>query len=84
MARRTIRVIRGVPPRQANDSEVGLRPSIPLEYVSKGWDFGWVMTRTDGHVALSNWRRAIRTARHTALFAQSKDVLDATRQIKAM
>lgn len=31
---------------------VRLRPSIPLEYVSRGWDFGWVMTRTDGHVAL--------------------------------
>jgi len=31
---------------------VRLRPSIPLEYQSKGWDFGWVMTRTDGHVAL--------------------------------
>ena len=26
-------------------------PSIPLGYSSRGWDFGWLMPRTDGHVA---------------------------------
>jgi len=26
-------------------------PSIPLGYQSRGWDFGWLMPRTDGHVA---------------------------------
>ena len=31
---------------------VRIRPSIPLEYFTKGWDFGWVLCRTDGHVAL--------------------------------
>ena len=31
---------------------VRVRPAIPLTYVSNGWDFGWVMARTDGHVAL--------------------------------
>lgn len=28
-----------------------VRPAIPLRYVSDGWDFGWLMARTDGHVA---------------------------------
>lgn len=31
---------------------VRVRPSIPLAYESKGWDFGWVMPRSDGYVAL--------------------------------
>ena len=26
-------------------------PAIPLVYRSKGWDFGWLLPRTDGHVA---------------------------------
>ena len=26
-------------------------PSIPLGYSTRGWDFGWLMPRTDGHVA---------------------------------
>lgn len=26
-------------------------PSIPLGYRSRGWDFGWLIPRTDGHVA---------------------------------
>jgi len=30
---------------------VRTRPSIPLEYESSRWDFGWIMPRTDGHVA---------------------------------
>lgn len=30
---------------------VRTRPSIPLEYESGRWDFGWIMPRTDGHVA---------------------------------
>ena len=28
-----------------------VRPAIPLRYTSRGWDFGWLMARTDGHVA---------------------------------
>jgi hypothetical protein len=30
---------------------VRVRPAIPLRYRSQGWDFGWLMARTDGHVA---------------------------------
>jgi hypothetical protein len=30
---------------------VRVRPAIPLRYTSDGWDFGWLMARTDGHVA---------------------------------
>jgi hypothetical protein len=30
---------------------VRVRPAIPLRYNSRGWDFGWLMARTDGHVA---------------------------------
>jgi hypothetical protein len=30
---------------------VRVRPAIPLRYTSRGWDFGWLMARTDGHVA---------------------------------
>jgi hypothetical protein len=30
---------------------VRTRPSIPLGYGSRSWDFGWLMPRTDGHVA---------------------------------
>jgi len=30
---------------------VRVRPAIPLIYESKGWDFGWVIPRTDGLVA---------------------------------
>lgn len=30
---------------------VRTRPSIPLGYGSSGWDFGWLMPRTDGYVA---------------------------------
>lgn len=30
---------------------VRVRPAIPLRYTSQGWDFGWLMARTDGHVA---------------------------------
>ena len=30
---------------------VRVRPAIPLRYTSGGWDFGWLMARTDGHVA---------------------------------
>ena len=30
---------------------VRTRPTIPLGYSSRGWDFGWLMPRTDGHVA---------------------------------
>jgi len=31
---------------------VRVRPEIPLSYLSKGWDFGWLIVRTDGFVAL--------------------------------
>ena len=30
---------------------VRVKPSIPLGYESRGWDFGWLMPRTDGFVA---------------------------------
>lgn len=30
---------------------VRVKPSIPLQYESRCWDFGWVMPRSDGHVA---------------------------------
>jgi hypothetical protein len=29
---------------------VRVRPSIPMRYTSGGWDFGWLMPRTDGLV----------------------------------
>jgi len=31
---------------------VRVRPGIPLRYMSRGWDFGWLMPRTDGRVAM--------------------------------
>jgi len=30
---------------------VRVYPAIPLRYTSRGWDFGWLMARSDGHVA---------------------------------
>lgn len=30
---------------------VRVRPAIPLRYTSQGWDFGWLMVRTDGLAA---------------------------------
>ena len=30
---------------------VRVAPAIPLVYRSRGWDFGWLLPRTDGHVA---------------------------------
>jgi hypothetical protein len=30
---------------------VRVQPAIPLRYRSRGWDFGWLMPRSDGHVA---------------------------------
>ena len=29
---------------------VRVRPAVPMRYVSKAWDFGWLMCRTDGFV----------------------------------
>lgn len=29
---------------------IRIRPSIPLRYTTKGWDFGWLMVRSDGRV----------------------------------
>lgn len=29
---------------------VRVRPSVPMRYASRNWDFGWLMLRTDGHV----------------------------------
>lgn len=29
---------------------VRIHPTIPLRYVSRGWDFGWCLARTDGHL----------------------------------
>jgi hypothetical protein len=31
---------------------VRVRPGVPLCYVSRGWDFGWLMPRTDGQTAM--------------------------------
>lgn len=30
---------------------VRVAPAIPLAYRSRGWDYGWLLLRTDGHVA---------------------------------
>jgi len=30
---------------------VRVKPTIPMLYESRGWDFGWLLPRTDGHVA---------------------------------
>jgi len=30
---------------------VRVKPAIPMSYRSRGWDFGWLMPRTDGTVA---------------------------------
>jgi hypothetical protein len=35
----------------ASQPVVRVKPSIPLRYESRGWDFGWLMPRSDGHVA---------------------------------
>ncbi len=29
---------------------VRVRPGVPMRYASRGWDFGWLMLRSDGHV----------------------------------
>lgn len=29
---------------------VRVRPGAPMRYTSRGWDFGWLMARSDGHV----------------------------------
>jgi len=34
------------------DPLVRVRPSIPLQYASGGWDVSWIMARTDGFAAL--------------------------------
>jgi hypothetical protein len=31
---------------------VRVKPGIPMRYESRGWDFGWLMPRTDGRVAM--------------------------------
>lgn len=35
----------------ASHPVVRVKPAIPIGYTSKGWDFGWLMPRTDGFVA---------------------------------
>lgn len=35
----------------ASQPVVRVEPSIPLRYKSKNWDFGWLVPRSDGHVA---------------------------------
>ena len=30
---------------------VRVKPAIPMLYESRGWDFGWLMPRSDGYVA---------------------------------
>ncbi len=29
---------------------VRVQPNVPMRYTSKGWDFGWLMVRSDGRV----------------------------------
>lgn len=29
-----------------------VRPGVPLRYTTRGWDYAWLLVRTDGHVAL--------------------------------
>ena len=29
---------------------IRVKPAVPMSYESKGWDFGWLMVRTDGHL----------------------------------
>lgn len=31
---------------------VRVKPSVPLKYESRNWDFGWLMVRSDGHVQM--------------------------------
>jgi hypothetical protein len=35
----------------ASHPVVRVKPAIPMRYESQGWDFGWLMPRTDGFVA---------------------------------
>ena len=35
----------------ASQPVVRVQPAIPIRYKSKAWDFGWLMPRSDGHVA---------------------------------
>ncbi|MFH1008722.1 MAG: hypothetical protein V1800_14670 [Candidatus Latescibacterota bacterium] len=35
----------------ATQPVVRVKPGIPLQYESRGWDMGWLMPRTDGFVA---------------------------------
>jgi hypothetical protein len=35
----------------ASQPLVRVRPDVPLKYTSGGWDFGWVMVRSDGFVS---------------------------------
>lgn len=35
----------------ASQPVVRVEPTIPMRYKSEGWDFGWLMPRSDGHVA---------------------------------
>jgi hypothetical protein len=28
-----------------------VKPGIPMRYESRGWDFGWLMPRSDGYLA---------------------------------
>ena len=35
----------------ASHPVVRVKPAIPIKYESKGWDFGWLMPRSDGFVA---------------------------------
>ena len=30
---------------------VRVRPAIPMQYITGGWDFGWLIVRTDGQVS---------------------------------
>ncbi len=35
----------------ASQPVVRVRPTVPMRYKSRNWDFGWLLPRSDGHVA---------------------------------
>jgi hypothetical protein len=41
--------------RAGTQPVVRVAPAIPLRYVSRGWDFGWLNVSTDGTVVQSRY-----------------------------
>lgn len=52
----------------ASHPVVRVQPAIPLKYKSENWDFGWLMVRSDGHVA--RWLLNPHTLQFTRSHAQ--------------